>query len=289
MSRVTSAIHGGTLNINGVSSGGLVLAEVKAGYDTVLTPTYDGLLFGLPDRMIQYVRGSISSEDIESAINVLNGTLGTYTVYEKEWGLSTYTKHVITNPVIYALALNYVEAGLSTVQWLFECKAADGDKTCKDMCVSTATQEKPAYLGSDRATRITGVKHGEVAINHVKEVTVNMAGLLLKDSSDGDIGYTAVSAERWGITGSVRFLDAAVAESVQKNIDLLDDSVGDLEVTMLDFGGGGSAAHTIANVLFTEVSANKGGDGKIQEFTADFVVTDDTETPLTLSTAITIV
>jgi hypothetical protein len=285
--RTRQVIHGSTLNINGVSAGGLMSANIDAGFDSIIRASHDGLSFPVNERLIPYVRGSITCQDWEKVISVFNGTLGTYTFYEALSGAATYYPHTITNPVIHSFSLNLLNGGYSSVTWNFECKPADGTKTITDMFASGAAAAKPAYLASQRAVKIVSATHVS-AIGYVTGATVNFTSNLLREMSDGGLGYTTVeAAEPYNITGSVTFQNNDVASSKQYLTLLLTGAASDLVIVMKDSGLGGTATLTIKNVFFTTGNANKTSDGGYNSCTANFIMSDSSGVGYTPATAIT--
>ena len=127
--RTLQAYHGGatdtTAVINGIDAGGLMSAQIDEGFDDIITAPHDGRNFPTVDRLTEFCRGTVVSQDWIEMLNVLNGTTGTYVFYEKESGADTVTVHTLNNPVIFSAAVSLGHRAHGTCTWSFECMGAD--------------------------------------------------------------------------------------------------------------------------------------------------------------------
>ncbi len=285
--RGLQSIAGGTANFNGQDAGGLMSANIDAGFDNIINPTHDGLIFPIPEKLIPYVRFSVQSQDVEQAIAVFNGASDDYTFYTKETGLASYDMQVLLFPQIHSLDINLVNNGYSSCSWSAECKPVDGTKTHKDMWASTINTEKPAFLSSNRAVKIVSVV-GTSTITHVMGVTFSLNATLLRESMDGALGYTQIEMENYTAGGSVTFQDTTVATSTLLAVKLLNDAVANLTITMKDSGLAGTATYVIKNVTYTNITTNRDDSGNYVSHTANFIVSDNSGTPVTAANVIAI-
>ena len=225
--RSHQAFHGGALvttaNLNGVAAGGLMSASFQFGYEDIVTAPADGLSFPEVDRLTQYCRGTITSQDWINVISALNGAVGTYIFYSRESGAATYTKWTVTAPVIHSASFNLAHRGYGSCTWNFECKASNTTDGFATMLVAdTATATAPAVsVTTHRGLEILTVVHttDTTDIYHVTGLTFNVAGNLMKASQDGDTGYTAVDVV-WGgtsMTGTMTIQDSEASDAVTVN------------------------------------------------------------------------
>ncbi len=285
--RGVQTIHGATANINGVDGGGLMQATINTGYDQVINATHDGLMFPMPERLLPFVRGTIDCQDIGQAIDVFNGTAGDYTFYEKETKLATYAKHVLSTVYIHNMTISIINNDYSGVSFEYECKPGAGEDM-SDMWATTINQAKPAYLASERLVRVTSATHTAL-INHVTGITINMTGNLLREATDGALGYEDMEIVNYAVSGSITFKDTTVAASIEQLNGLMERAKADLVIVCPLSAGGGNKTITAKNVIFTGGSSNKSESSDYNIQTANFICTDNTGTPLTTATALTIV
>ncbi|MDH4203610.1 MAG: hypothetical protein OEV87_12060, partial [Phycisphaerae bacterium] len=140
--------------INGVDTGGAMSAQITAGYDNVVRSAPDGI-GGPPiqDKEIQFVRGTLTTQDWVHMIELLTGTVGNHTFYERKSGVpeaTGYIKHTIVNPVIHRVSLSMNQKGYMVLTANFECRAADETKGFSDMWTQTDSQAKPSYISAAR-------------------------------------------------------------------------------------------------------------------------------------------
>jgi len=277
------------VTINGVDAGGLMSAQIAAGYDNVPQSPVDGLQIPVIDRVTEFVRGSINSQDWVHLVDLLTGAVGTYVFYERKSGVAEatgYIKHTLTNPVIHRCSMSLLHRAYASVNASFECKAADETKRITDMWVPTDDQAAPTYVDAARGLEITACTHAVGGtVYHVTGLDFELAMQLLRASQDGDVGYTAVDAELGGIppSGTLRFQDAGIASDKLLAQDLVLAAAGNLVLTVKQSQGATAKTVTIANVVFTGIDASPSADGTYTEFSLPFVVANDTGTPLTLA------
>ena len=280
--------------INGVDAGGGMQARISAGYDQTLRTGPDGLQIPLRDRQVEYVRGSVTTQDWVHVVALLTGTLGTLVFHERNSGVAVetgYTKHTISKPVVHRVVLTIASgqgAAYALLTYEFECKAADETEGFDDMWVPLAGQAAPNYVAAARgAQRIISVTHGGASINHATRLDLTLAMLLDRACNDGDVGYTCVDADLDGITcvGNLGFEDAVVTEGTFPAHTLLGADKGDLVVTVAQGQGAANKAITIANVEFDSAGEDANAVAGFSGFSAEFEVANDSGTPLTLADA----
>jgi hypothetical protein len=281
--------------INGVDAGGGMSARITEGYDQIFRTSPDGLQIPIIDRVTQFCRGSIETQDWVEMVNLLSGTLGTYVFYERKSGVavaSGYIKHTLLNPVIHLAAINLTSgdkaAGYATVRVNFECKAADENDGIADLHVIADSQAAPTYISAARGgIRILTTVHGAVSIYHVTALSLQLAIPLKKASNDGDEAYTAIDAELSGmtVTGSLTFQDAEITSAKLKMQDLILADPASLVATIRQSSFATNKVLTIAGVIFGPGDASPDVNSEYTNFTLPFEVTNDVTTQLTLAGA----
>ncbi len=277
------------VTINAVAAGGSLTAQLQFGYEIVTRTDPDGLEIPIKDREVQFVRGSIVTQDWIHAIDLLTGAVGTLVFYERNSGVAAatgYTKHTITNPVIHRFAISISKGGYATCAYDFECKAADETKTIADMWVPLAAQAAPTYVDAARGgVRIESAAHGgSIDIYHSTGFDLSLAMNLVKACNDSDIGYTCVDAELNGMScnGSISYQDGSIATAKVIAQQLVLAARASLVVTVRQSGGATSKTITIAGVTFDQGASNSDVNASFTEYSSDFEVGNDTGTPLTL-------
>jgi len=277
--------------INGVDAGGAMSARIQAGYDEILESEPDGLEVPISDRSVQFVRGTVVTQDWTHAVDLLTGTVGTYVFSERKSGVvaaTGYIKHTITNPVIHNVRLALTKGGYGTLTFDFECRAADETKTIADMWGMLDDQAAPTYISAARGGyRISTTVHGAVGIYHVTAFSFALKLDLVKDCNDADVAYTCVDARLDGArpTGSITFQDSSIAAAKLKAQDLVLAARGTLVLTVTQSGGATAKTITILGVAFDSLGSNAGSNVKFSDYTMPFRVTNDTGTQLTLAGA----
>ncbi len=282
--------------INGVDAGGAMSAVINAGYDNVIRSAPDGMQVPIKDKEIQFVRGTIATQDWVEVINLLTGAVGTYVFNERKSGVAEATgfiKHTITAPVIHRVNMSFTKGGYAVVTFDFECLPADETKTIADMWALLDDQAAPTYISAARGGfRIETCKHdpaggSEIQVYHVTAFNFAMQLPLVKACNDGDVGYTAVDARLDGLTatGSISFQDAGITAAVLTCQELIAAATADLELVIRQ--GQGAAAKTIliANVDFNSIGSNSDVNSPFTSYSAEFDVANDAGTPLTLAGA----
>jgi len=274
--------------INGIDVGGAMQAQINAGYDDKLQSPADGLEIPLLDRLTEFVRGSITSQDWAHIVDLLTGTLGTYVFYERKSGVvaaTGYHKHQLTNPVLHRASINLSHRGYGVLNADFECKAADETKGIEDIWAMTDSQAAPTYVAAIRSLEITACTHNSVAIHHVTGFSFSLAMELSKASHDGDVGYTAVDAELGGIppSGTLRFQDSGITSNKLVAEALLKAAKATLVVTVKQSQGATAKTITIANVIFDTLDTSPAAGTPYTEYSLSFRVANDATTQLTLT------
>ena len=283
------------LTVNGVDAGGLMSARIQAGYDEIVRSSPDGLA-GPPisDRLAQYVRGTITTQDWIEAINLLTGSLGTKVFYERKSGVAAatgYLKHTITNPVIHRIALGFRKGGYATCAYDFECRAADETKTIADMWTPLDGQAAPSHItsarGGYRLSTGTFKLFGQISLNHITAFDLAIGLNLVKESNEDDVGYTCVDARLEGmpVTGSVTIQGSAVASSLLTAQRLVAAGRDILGFIATQSQGATRKTFTIAGVQFTGFEKTSDVNAPFSEFRCDFEVCNSVGTPLTLDGA----
>jgi len=281
------------ITINGVDAGGAMTASIQAGYDNVMRSTPDGLEVPVKDKEIQYVRGTIVTQDWIEAINLLTGTVGTYVFYERKSGVAEatgYIEHTLTAPVIHRIAINGTKGGYCTVSLDFECRAADETKTIADMWALLDSQAAPTCISAARGgfrveTAVHGVDPNDIDIYHVTAFNFSMTLPLVKACNDADVGYTCVDARLNGLMteGSISFQSGEITGAILTCQELIAATAANLIITVTQGQGGADKVITIANADFNSIGSNSNASAPFTEYTAAFDVANDADTPLTLA------
>ncbi len=276
--------------INGVDAGGAMTAVIDSGYDSILRTPPDGLAVPVVDREVQFVRGSIMSQDWTHLVDLLTGAAGTLVFYERKSAVAAatgYILHTITAPVIHNARLSMNQKGHMTVQFDFECRAADVEKTILDMWTMTDSQAAPTYVTAARGGwRVETCVHGAVSVYHVTAFDFAITMQLLKACNDADVGYTAVDAREDGMraAGSLSFEDASIKTVTfeLKAQELLLAAAASLAITVTQAQGATSKVITIARTIFGTAGANSNVQSDYSGYRANFEVTNDPAAPLKL-------
>lgn len=277
--------------INGVDAGGAMTAVIDSGYDNIMRTPPDGMAVPVVDREVQFVRGSIQSQDWIHLIDLLTGVSGTLVFYERQSGVAAatgYVMHTITNPVIHNARLGMNQKGYMTVSYDFECMAAAETTTIIGMWTMTDSQAAPTYVSAARGGwRVETCLHGAVPVYHVTAFDFAITMQLLKACNDADVAYTAVDAREDGMrtAGSISFEDATIkAVTFELKCQELALAVaGSLVITVTQSAAATSKVITIARVIFATAGANSNAQGDYSGYRANFEVTNDPTTPLTLA------
>ena len=276
------------ITINGVDAGGAMTAAINAGYDNIMRSAPDGLQVPIKDKEIQFVRGTVTTQNWVEVVNLLTGVVGTYVFYERKSGIAPTTgfiQYTITNPVIHQASFTLTKGGYATASFSFECRAADETKTIADMWALLDDQAAPTYLTTARGGyRIETAAHGAISIYHVTAFNFGLTLPLVKACNDADIGYTCVDARLDGLTaaGSIRFQDALITGAILTCQQLIAAAKGSLVLVVTQGQGGADKTITIAGVDFNNVGGSSGANTPFTEYTADFDVANDETTQLTL-------
>lgn len=276
--------------INGIDAGGAMQADIQAGYETPLQTPPDGLQVPLYDRLTEYVRGSITSQDWVHLIELLTGTVGTYVCYERKSGVaeaSGYIKHTFNKPVVNQTSISLSHRGYGVCRASFECMAADEDKGMTDMWQTADAQAAPSYITAARGLEILTCAHGAASLYHITGVDLNISAQIAKASQDGDVGYTAVDVLLNGIAvgGTLRLQDRGVATGNLVALNMLKAAAANLVLSIKQSQGAANKTLTIANVIFTGLSDSMSAGNAYNEIGLNFVVANNTTTPLTLAGA----
>ncbi|MCE5186081.1 MAG: hypothetical protein LLF76_08155 [Planctomycetaceae bacterium] len=281
---------------NGVDAGGAMSADFEAGYDQILRSQADGL-GGPPleDLYLEYCRGQFVTQDWTHFIDLLNGSLGVYSCYERKAGAAPatgYIKHTITGPVVHACDLNISKDGYATTAAAFECEAADETTGFADMFTSEDAQAAPAtYMAAARggwrikSAVFTPTVGTAITIYHNTAFRFAIRLTVDKESNDGDKGYTQVDLieESGQYGGSLAFQDSAIATSLVTAQRLVAAGRGSLVLRVIQGAGDVDKIITIAGVRFTKMAKSSGP--KTTGHTCSYDVTNDATTPLSLAGA----
>jgi len=276
---------------NGVDAAGTMTARINAGFDNILRSSPDGLQVPLKDKEVQFVRGTVVTQDWVKAILLLLGTIGSYVCYELKSGAAeptNFIKHTIINPIIHRLALIFTNKGYAICGFDYECRAADPTKGIADMWVPTDNQAAPTYVAAARGGfRIISYLHGAQAVYHLMRYNFNLTMPLVKACNDGDVGYTCVDARLDGLTadGSIVFQDSAIATATLISQKLLAAARATDVLTVKQGQAAVNKVITVAGVDFNNIDSNSDVGAEFTEHTANFDVTNNTTTQLTLAGA----
>jgi len=282
------------IKINGVDAGGVMTARIDAGFDNIMYSAPDGLEVPAKDKEIQYVRGTIVTQDWVEAINLLTGVVGTYVFYERKSGVAVATgfiQHTLTAPVIHRATINFTKGGYGTVSLDFECRAADETKTIADMWALLDSQAAPTYISAAHGGfRVVSAVHGadpnDIDIYHVTAFNFALTLPLVKACNDGDVGYTCVDARLNGLTagGSISFQGGEITGAILTCQELIAAAKAALVITCKQSQGAANKVITIANVDFNSVGSPSDVNTPFTEYVGNFDVANDPDTPLTLET-----
>ncbi|MFA5554909.1 MAG: hypothetical protein WCZ89_02295 [Phycisphaerae bacterium] len=274
---------------NGVACGGVMTVALEEGYETVIRSSPDGLAGpAVVDREAQYVRGSLVFQGWLNAIPLLLGTIGTFVFYERKSGAAAatgYTKHTLTNPMIYSISLNVTKGGYATVSARFECKAESETANIGDMHAMLDSQAAPTHVPAARGGfRISAGVHGSLDIYHITNFSFAAEMPIRKACNDADLAYTAVDVcnEAITVSGSLGFQDSEITSAELKAQQLLLASAGDLVLTIVQSGGAETKTVTIANAFFVSGSQSSDVNSDYSEYSLNYEVGNDPDTPLTL-------
>jgi len=278
--------------INGGDAGGVMTAAISAGHENIMRSAPDGLQVPLKDKEIQFVRGTITTQDWTKVIDLLNGVVGTYIFYERKSGVAVGTgfiQHTITAPVIHSASFTLTKGGYATADFSFECRAADETKGIADMWALLDDQAAPTYVPAARGGyRVESAKHGIVPnwtdIYHVMSFNFALTLPLVRACNDADVGYTCVDARLDGLTaaGSIGFQDASIATAIILCQKLAVAARGNLVLVVTQGGGAADKTITIAGVDFNNVGSNSDASTPFTGYSADFEVSNDVTMQLTL-------
>ncbi len=283
----TRLFHARDSSIVGIDAGGLMTANIQAGYDDILTSPADGNAVPDTDRATKFIRGTMVTQDWVEMQNIIAGVGDEIIFFEKESTKNTYTRNTLTGVHVHNATLNLAHRGYGTMSIAFECQFDVGDKFidvwARDTAVAAAALPD---LTAARGTEITDAVHS-VAMPHILGLTLNMAGQLATASHDGDEGITAVDVlyEGTPITGTLTVQDS---ETVLIRLD--DTSlVTPLVLTIKQSAGAAVKTITIANCVFTGLGNSSAAGANYTSYAMDFYVHGDTiGTPLTIANAVLI-
>ncbi len=286
------------LVVNGVDAGGAMRADIQYGYDQRFASAPDGLEVPVKDKAVQFVRGSYTTQDWIHFIDLLTGTVGTLIFYERKSGVAAatgYVKYTITNPVIYNVRMQ-ISSGAgntsyATVSFDFECRAAAETAGIADMLAMLDDQAAPAYVPAARGgIRIESTVFGSgpgITVYHATSFEFAIAMNLVKACNDTDVGYTCVDAELEGMLcgGSIGFQDSGIATAKLTAQQLVLATRDNLVVVVRQGGGVADQTITIAGVDFLGAGSDSDVGSGFTGHRANFEVTNDTGTQLTLAGA----
>lgn len=283
------------VTINGVDAGGIMTARIDAGFENIMRSSPDGLQVPVKDKEIQYVRGTIVTQDWVEAINLLIGAVGTYVFYERKSGVAEatgYIEHTITAPVIHRVSINFTKGGYATLSLDFECRAADETKTIADMWAVLDSQAAPTYISAARGgfrveSAVHGVDPNDINIYHVTAFDFTLTLPLVKACNDGDVAYTCVDARLNGLTagGSISFQGGEITGAILTAQELIAAAAADLVIVVTQSQAGADKTITIARVDFNSIGDSLDVNTPFTGYTAAFDVANDPDTPLTLEVA----
>ncbi len=284
--------------VNGVDAGGAMRANIQYGYDQRFSSAPDGLEVPLKDKGVEFVRGSYTTQDWVHFIDLLTGVASTLVFYERTSGVAAatgYIQYTINKPMIYNVKMQiFSGAGntsYATVTFDFECRPADETEGIAAMLAMLDGQAAPTYISAARGgIRIESTVFGSVpgiTVYHVTLFEFAIAMNLVKACNDTDVGYTCVDVEIEGMlcNGSIGFQDSAIATAKLTSQQLVLATRDELVVVVRQAGGAADQTITIAGVDFLTAGSDPDVGSDFTPHRANFEVTNDPDTQLTLAGA----
>jgi hypothetical protein len=279
---------------NGVDAGGSMSADIEAGYDNSLRSEPDGL-GGPPleEDFLEFVRGRYGTHDWIHLIDLLVGTPGTLTCYERKAGCAEaagYIKHTILGPVIHTAELAITQDQFAITTAAFECRPGDETKGFAAMFTSADAQNAPdTYMAAARggwrivSAVFTPDVGDAITIYHNTAFQFRVALTVDKKSNDGDVGYTQVDLieESGQYGGSIAFEDTAIASSLVTAQRLVAAGRGTLVLAVRQGAGAADKVVTVAGVKFRQMAKSSGT--KTAGHTCSYAITNSTATPLSIA------
>lgn len=143
----------------------------------------------------------------------------------------------------------------------------------------------PTYVTAARGGwRVETCVHGGVSVYHVTAFDFAITMELLKACNDADVAYTAVDAREDGMraAGSITFQDAEITAAKLKCQDLALAAAASLVITVTQSAGADDKVITIVRTIFGTAGANSNAQSDYSGYRANYEVTNDPTTPLTL-------
>jgi len=282
------------MTINGIDAGGIMTARLYSGFEEYYQSAPDGLDIPVSDKEIQYVRGSIVTQDWVHAVELITAAASNLEFYERKSGVAAatgYLKHVIVNPVIHRMRLLFNRKQFAGASFDFECKAADETSGIIDMHQVTDAQSAPTYVSAARGGyRIISATHGTagglLSILHSTDLEISIELQLSKECNDADVGYTCVDAKTDGmrVTSRLSFQDGGIKNATTQQLtqQLITAAKGPLVVTVKQGQAAANKVITLANADIKQVSSDASVKAPYTGYTAEMEVANTAGTPLTL-------
>jgi len=278
--------------INGIDAGGMMTARITEGYDEENKSSPDGLQVPLKDKYTEFVRGTITTQDLTTPIAVMTGIVGTLVFYEKRMGgdeITGYIKHTINNPIVHRINISSRKGQYGTITYDFECLAADETEGILDMWEQLDGQAAPTYIEAARGGwRIaSAVWSTAISIYHITAFDFTLAANLIKESNDLDVGYTCCEAVLEGLTGtgSLSFQDATIdgTPAILKLATLITSAPDKLVLTIVSSQGAAAKVLTLLGVDWISSDSNSDVNATFTEYTGNFEIVNNLTTQLTLA------
>lgn len=208
--------HAQSLVCNSVSIGGLSVINVSRGYGNVAVGQLDGIAGGTHGtaKGDKFVTGNITHEDVEQAVALINGTVGTGVFFEKESATATWTQRTLNKPVIGDTSIVVRAGAVGQVNHAIQCTFDDGEDF-EDVDTGLAAQTEPTVtiqrVFSDPITCTFDTGGAPIVVPNFVGLSVNIVGDYLFGSDPGNAGRTAVHWIPRDVTFQIEFMDGTLS------------------------------------------------------------------------------
>ncbi len=210
--RVYDEVQG--LVMNGVSVGGVTSIEVEEGYSSEQKSEFDGAQGPTAlENAGAFVKATVRTTDITKAIALLISTPGTAEWFAAESGLATFSKASLVAPVFHKLDMRFNrENAVATLE--ARCRFPASNADIENVHALLAAQTAPTRTHPNRLHKVLAADHGLQGVLHIEDLSVSVAGRLLTDWGDEDIGETAVDVAGFGdVSVNATFKDSSQISS----------------------------------------------------------------------------
>lgn len=285
------------LNVNAIPVGGATSVAVTMDYADKIDSREDSVQgTSVVSCAGERVDVEIRTTDVMALVPLLASTPGELVCRGRESGTDTYG--TIKAPKTGEGALVIHRASFSASERYASISVggtvrfASGAKSIANVVNYTPNDLAPTITQPSRLWKLIGVSHTAIidaapdvlTVLHPVDLSFDVAGRLLTDYGDGDIGMTAVDlADFNAISGRLTVRDASATAGHQVAHALLRHPAGDLRVTLTGVGEIANKELTLRNVKFQTVERS-GGSG-YTAWTASFAAQwRDPVSPYTIRT-----